>query len=229
MITDVQNYAQSTKDAMPARVTLRHHALMRQLLAGVPIGEAARVCGFTGARASVVVASPLFQAEMKRLKIEIDGSFVQHVATQVDPVRDYLKDQAMESARTVVGLRDNAQSERVRQSSAFDILDRAGYKAPQVQEGKVTLEVSEGLANAIARVAPGVKMTPIEVTPIRRIDDTLQVSGTGTQCIGNPSILSGAIEPMIEVQSTGDQSIDDILMRPKVTEVKLTEDDKGGR
>lgn len=151
--SDVKEYAESTIKQQPKHVTGRHQALMRRLAAGVTLGDAAAELGYTVQRASLVKNSPLFQEEYKKLLEDIKAGVVQVESTLAHMdggVRKRLEAEALESLEALIALRDGVTSERVRQISAMDILDRAGYKSTDKVEARVELDASEGLVDALA-------------------------------------------------------------------------------
>ena len=135
----------------PKSISTRHQALMRRLLAGQTASQAATELGMSVGRVSIVSNSPLFKEEMAIMQKEISGEFVKNESSKVhtDMVRTRLSEEALASLNTIIRLRDSAQSERVRQLSAIEILDRAGFKAPERVEGSVLLDASDGLMSAI--------------------------------------------------------------------------------
>ena len=150
---DTKEYAASTILQQPKHITGRHQALMRRLAAGVTLQDAAEELGYSIQRASIVSNSPLFQEEYKKLLEDIKAGVVKveaSIAHMDGGVRKRLEVEAIQSLEALIGLRDSATSERVRQISAMDILDRAGYKATDKVEARVELDASEGLANALA-------------------------------------------------------------------------------
>jgi len=64
--------ADSTINAQPDKITPRHRALMRRLVAGMSLSDACNDIGFSISRASIIVNSPLFQEEMKRMEGEVE-------------------------------------------------------------------------------------------------------------------------------------------------------------
>lgn len=143
--------AESTLSQEPLELNSRHRVIMRQLLAGVTQGEIAKELGYTPSRISLIINSELFQVEMKKMREKIETLFIDNEGSKVqtDRVRQRIKEESLESVNTIVRLRDNAANERVRQISAFDILDRGGYKAPEKIDTTATVEVGDGLANAL--------------------------------------------------------------------------------
>jgi hypothetical protein len=108
---------------------------------------------------------------MKRMSEEINGTFVQAEGEKVhqDNISVRLKDEANASLDTLLKLRDNAGSERVRQLSAIEILDRAGYKPSDKIEGEITIDASDGLVNALKTAMEKVqlKLTPSDLDKAR--------------------------------------------------------------
>jgi len=149
---DTLQYADTTIAMQPKHLSSRHRAMMRYLISGKPQGEVAELFGMTPSRFSIICNSPLFKAERTQMETEIGGQFVENEGGKVhrDAVREKLMQEALASLDTVIALRDGATSERVRQLSALEILDRAGYKAPERIEGNVEVDASEGLVNAIS-------------------------------------------------------------------------------
>ncbi len=167
----------------------RHRALMRRLIAGMTLSKAAEDIGFTVSRASLIVKSPLFQAEMKRYALEIQRTVVQTEGQQTD-LHKRIEEEAGKSLDKVVELRDKATSERVQQISAFDILDRAGYGAKKFEDKKVTIEVGQGLLDAIERTKSQSKVDEVvDVTHIPVIEPGAKA--------GEAANLGGASETFI--------------------------------
>ena len=135
------------------RITSRHRALMRRLLAGMTLREACEELGYSVSRASVIVNSPLFQEEMRRMQEEIDGKFVEAEGEKIhsDIVRRKLKNLAREAINTLEGcLGDRSGSVRV--SAAKEILDRAGYVKEEKGEVEVKVVPTPGLVEALKQL-----------------------------------------------------------------------------
>ena len=142
----MSSWNQTTK-----KLNSRHRALMRELVAGATLKEAADRLGFTTVRVSQLVNSALFKSEMARMQEKIDKLFVEGEAEKpsLEAVRERLTGETGNSLNTIVSLRDNAESESVRQKSALEILDRAGVKAPTQIEASVSIEVDISVANML--------------------------------------------------------------------------------
>jgi hypothetical protein len=109
----------------PKSLSPRHKTVLALYAAGVKPGEIADALQMSGSRVSVIINDPRADELIKQLSAEL----VQDITTET---REVIQAHALEAANTVIGLMQNASSERVRQTSAFDILDRAGFKAKDV-------------------------------------------------------------------------------------------------
>ena len=144
--------AQSSIDAEPDKVTPRHRALMRRLVAGMTLSDACVDIGFTVSRASIIVNSPLFQEEMKRMQEDVTSEFVTAEAEKsADSTRVLLSESSENAAKTLRGALDD-ENPIVRVSAAKDILDRTGYAKEDKIKAKVLVEPSQALIDVIARI-----------------------------------------------------------------------------
>ena len=144
--------AQSSIDAEPDKVTPRHRALMRRLVAGMTLSDACVDIGFTVSRASIIVNSPLFQEEMKRMQEDVTSEFVTAEAEKsADSTRVVLSESSENAAKTLRGALDD-ENPIVRVSAAKDILDRTGYAKEDKIKAKVLVEPSQALIDVIARI-----------------------------------------------------------------------------
>ncbi len=159
---DTREYSDTTEKMQLKHMSSKHRSMMRYLIAGKTVGEIAVIFGITPSRMSTIVNSPLFREERIAMEKEVNEEFVDNEGGKIhrNSVRQKLEEEALRSLDTVVGLRDNAVSERVRQLSALEILDRAGYKAAERIEGAVEIDASEGLINAISEAVKEMKGVP---------------------------------------------------------------------
>lgn len=152
-MSNENGYSESTLKQQPSRLLPRHRALMRKLIAGKSLETAAEELGYSYKRASIIKASPLFQAEMERMEYQVKNEFAAAEGKREveDPARLTLKGSTDEAARTLRGaLSDDSASVRIR--AATDILDRTGYVKEEKITADVLVEPSPGLLNALARV-----------------------------------------------------------------------------
>jgi hypothetical protein len=147
-----EDKAESTINAEPDKVTPRHRALMRRLVAGMTLTDACTDIGFSISRASLIVNSPLFQEEMKRMEGEVAKEFAEAEAQRpTDPTRIVLSESAETAARTLKGALSD-ENPTVRVSAAKDILDRTGYAKEDKIKAKVLVEPSQSLIDVIERI-----------------------------------------------------------------------------
>jgi hypothetical protein len=147
-----EDKAQSSINAQPDNITPRHRALMRRLVAGMTLDDAATDIGFSISRASIIVHSPLFQEEMKRMEAAVAKEFVEAEGEKsADATRVVLSEASEKAARTLNGALDD-QNAMVRVSAAKDILDRTGYAKEDKIKAKVLVEPSQSLVDVIERI-----------------------------------------------------------------------------
>ena len=134
-------------------ISPRHRASMRKLVSGMKIGEVCEDIGMSISRASVVVNSPLFQEEMRRMELDLKEKFVAAEAEKSsDSTRTVLTDASEAAAKTLKGALDN-QNPQVAVSAAKDILDRTGYAKEEKIKANVFVEPSQSLIDVIDRIA----------------------------------------------------------------------------
>jgi hypothetical protein len=152
--------AESTLNAQPDKVTPRHRALMRRLVAGMTLTEACTDIGFSISRASLIVNSPLFQEEMRRMEGEVAKEFQEAEAQRPsDPTRIVLSE-ASEAAAQTLKFAMNDENPLVRVSAAKDILDRTGYAKEDKIKAKVLVEPSQSLIDVIERIVKEKNVKP---------------------------------------------------------------------
>ena len=160
MSKEHEDKAESTINAEPDKVTPRHRALMRRLVGGMTLTDACVDIGFSISRASLIVNSPLFQAEMKRMEAEVAREFAEAEAQRpTDPTRLLLSESSETAARTLKGALDD-QNALVRVSAAKDILDRTGYAKEDKIKAKVLVEPSQSLVDVIERIVKEKNVRP---------------------------------------------------------------------
>jgi len=160
MSKEHEDKAESTINAEPDKVTPRHRALMRRLVAGMTLSDACVDIGFSISRASLIVNSPLFQAEMKRMETEVAREFTEAEAQRpTDPVRMALSESSEMAARTLKGALSD-ENPLVRVNAAKDILDRTGYAKEDKIRAKVLVEPSQSLIDVMNRIVKEKKIEP---------------------------------------------------------------------
>ena len=117
----------------PLRLGPRHKTVLALKASGLSGREIASVTGYGEAWVSVIINHPDAQPLLAQLTTD-------HVAEIATDVRSMIIGAAREAHLKVIDLMRNAKSERVQQLSAFDVLDRAGFKPKEViQHEKIDL------------------------------------------------------------------------------------------
>jgi hypothetical protein len=116
------------------------------------LSDACTDIGFSISRASLIVNSPLFQEEMKRMEGEVAKEFAEAEANRPsDPTRLVLTESAESAARTLKGALSD-ENPTIRVSAAKDILDRTGYAKKDKLNAKVLVEPSQSLIDVMSRI-----------------------------------------------------------------------------
>ena len=149
-------HSECTQGQYPDKISSRHRALMRRLVAGMTLSQACEDLGYSLARASVIVNSPLFKEEKLKMEKEVGEGFVDAEASRLsaDPTRVALDDAKEMAAKTLKGALSD-QSGSVRINAARDILDRTGYGREENIRANVLMEPSKSLLDMLSRVMRG--------------------------------------------------------------------------
>lgn len=149
-------HSESTINAYPDKISSRHRALMRLLVSGWTLSNACDALGYTVARASVVVNSPLFKEEKDKMEDALKKGFIDAEAGKLstDPTRLALNETREMAAKTLKGALSDP-SGNVRVSAAKDILDRTGYAKEDKIKANVLVEPSQSLLDMLSRVMGG--------------------------------------------------------------------------
>lgn len=146
-------HSESTINAYPDKISSRHRTLMRLLISGRTLSQACEELGYTVARASVIVNSPLFKEEKDKMEKELGKGFVEAEAGKLsaDPTKVALNDAKEIAVKTLKGALSDP-SGTVRVSAAKDILDRTGYAKEDKIKANVMVEPSQSLLDMLVRV-----------------------------------------------------------------------------
>ena len=133
---------------------------MRRLVSGMTLSDACMDIGFSISRASLIVNSPLFQGEMKRMEADVAKEFAEAEANRpTDPTRIVLSESAETAAKTLKGALSD-ENPTIRVSAAKDILDRTGYAKEDKIKAKVLVEPSQSLIDVMSRIVQEKKIEP---------------------------------------------------------------------
>ena len=149
----------------PKKLSPRHYAIMRELIAGTNQTTIARLFRMTINRINVIVNCPRFKEAYEVVKREIESKFIDSEGnrqTEITRARTKLDNEIAPSIKKVVELRDGAKDERVQLGSATQLLDRAGVqKVEKVAIVHGEMEVSDNLVFALGlREVKNVKTDP---------------------------------------------------------------------
>jgi len=137
------------------KLSPRHKELARLLLRGETQKSAAAILGYQQARVSQIAGTAEFKELMAQLQEETDERAVEK-RVAVDPVDALFKGESMNSALTLISLRDQDKNMRVSKEAAVEILNRAGYtgKAGKDEGVSIHVHMDEG---KLALIAESVK------------------------------------------------------------------------
>lgn len=146
----------------PAKFKPQHEQMILLYALGLmKPGELAEKFGMSFSRVSIILNDPRAEEMIARFKAD-------SIRDLQAETKEVIQSAAKEAAQTVVGLMRNAQSERIRQTSAFDILDRAGFQAKDVQirvTGTIEKDAAEVLREAM-------RESMQELEPLEMVQDS---------------------------------------------------------
>ena len=158
MAYDIQDYDQTglsdtMKKCQLQHLTDKHRALMRKLLVGKTMEQAAEEVGFSPKWASICARSPLFKKEFNRMKETLEKELIEaQVKKEVgDLTRRELNDSTLKAAQKLREALDADDMQAVIRAAA-NILDRTGYGKEENIKASILVEPSPGLLNALSRV-----------------------------------------------------------------------------
>ena len=164
MTKEREDKAESTINSEPDKITPRHRALMRRLVAGMNLTDACTDIGFCISRASIVVNSPLFQEELRIMQAQVNSDFSEAEADRAgDATRKLLSETSEKAARTLSGALDD-ESVVARISAAKDILDRTGYAKEDKIKARVLVEPSQALIDVMSRITKEKNASAVDIT-----------------------------------------------------------------
>lgn len=130
----------------------RYRDLMRRILCGQNRRQIELEMGMSSGNYTVIIGSPLFKAELAKMQVELDKIVLDKLSTsKVEDVVDRkLKKASPEAADVDIALL-RSSSEKTRQRSAFDILDRTGHKPTEHYIADGSLELKGEVINDIKK------------------------------------------------------------------------------
>ena len=136
------------------RLTPRHLEYARLLLRGETVASARKQVGISESQASVINGSPIFQEHLSKLQGQAD-LMVKEKKLKRDPVEALFRNEGMNSALTLIGLRSQTKNLRVQKEAAVEILNRGGYTG-KVEDTRpvININLTDG---KMAMIAESVK------------------------------------------------------------------------
>lgn len=138
--------------AVIKRMLPRYRDLMRRLVCGQTRRTIEREMNMSSDNYTVIIGSPLFKAELHKMEIELDKQVLDKLSTsKVEDVVDRKLQKASPDAADVNIALLKSSSEKTRQRSSFDILDRTGHKPKEHYVAEGSLEIKGTVANDIKK------------------------------------------------------------------------------
>lgn len=134
------------------KILPKYRDLMRRIVCGQPRRQIELEMHMSSGNFSVITNSPLFQAELEKMQVELNKQVMDKLSTsKVEDVVDRkLKEASIEAADKDIQLM-RSTSERVSQRSVFDILDRTGHKPMEHYIADGSLELKGEVINDIKK------------------------------------------------------------------------------
>lgn len=142
------------KDYEPDKLNSNHRRLMRLLIQGMSLSNAAEEIGMTVSRASIVKNSELFQHEMERLRQLTDEEFAKEFGRSEASYQQMLSEEIRDSIQTLIEIRDDkteAGGNRIK--AAQDLLSRAGVTRKTEVTEAVHIKMDSPVANMLQEAA----------------------------------------------------------------------------
>ena len=125
------------KPWQPIKYKPRQEQVIALHLAGLKNNEICEVLDYSASRVSILLTDDRAQQVIAQTR----GELLRDMSREV---KDVIVSHSLEAIEKVVDLMHNAESEKVQQTSAFDILDRAGFKPKEVSlSAKLVIETDD--------------------------------------------------------------------------------------
>jgi hypothetical protein len=130
----------------------RYRDLMRRMVCGQTRRQIERELNMTSTNYTVIIGSPLFKAELAKMENELNRQVLDKLSTsKVEDVVDIKLQKASPAAADVNIALLKSSSEKIRQKSSFDILDRTGHKPKEHYTADGSIELTGEVASDIAK------------------------------------------------------------------------------
>ena len=170
------------------KLNARHRLVSYMLAGGRSRAEVAEATGFSAAYLTSLIASPLFKAQLTRVRNKISEAAVESVVEDLQARTVGAGGNALD---TVLDLMSDAKSEQVRLHAASSILDRAIPKQTKHQEEQIIRLSLDG--KALDRMSS-------VLTEFKQAKKTLEPA---EYTISDPTIPLPDIDELIEASDAG--------------------------
>lgn len=148
---------QRSKNYQPMKWNASHRRVVALEAAGYRPGEIAEITGLTPSRVSIILNDPRADLDRK--------SFAKKVVDRVQDVQLQISLHAEEALEEIVDEMRSSPNEKIRQTAALSILDRAGY-TPIRKELKVEATVPQELVGAMQEVLTEIEAIEADYTVV---------------------------------------------------------------
>ena len=134
--------------SVPQKINSRHRVIMRLLASGMSNLEVAEAVGCTAQTVCNAKSSPMFQAELELLQVQIKSSFSEKRAEMEagGDARQVLLGAQLRAAQGLVGMIDAPSiSPGMRMKAQTEVLDRTGLQKIEKIEVGAKIMATEGL------------------------------------------------------------------------------------
>lgn len=145
----------------PEELSIRHKHIIALRAAGMRNVDIADILGFEPATVSKILGDPRSKVLLSRMSAD----FLDQVTTTV---QEKIQGSALEAYEMILELMRTSDHDRVRQTSAFDILDRAGHKAHE-RSGSIQIKAEP---KDIKRLVEALVESKKEPEPLEMVQDS---------------------------------------------------------
>lgn len=155
---------------IPQKLSPIHKHMCALRATGMQVQEVAEITGYTPQQVSNVLAHPDADAMVNRLSTDLAMRITDDVGQQIQAATG-------EAFQKVVHLMRHGENDRIQQVSAFDILDRGGFKPKEIHVNadiKLPAKEAEIISETLEHMGR-------DVTPRPPLDDAVKVLTKGQE------------------------------------------------
>jgi hypothetical protein len=168
------------KPREPERIRPIHQQIVALHSCGVSNKEIAEQLGCSESHVSVILHHPETQELREKLTTDFVAALMQNTRTRIEGA-------ANEALTKVIDLMRHAKSEQIQQRSAFDILDRAGFKPREVHVNtNINLDREDAMLLSQALAETKMDLEDLDAASYREFEAESNDGGSGPA--GQPNI-----------------------------------------